>query len=282
MRFANTAVVSGSGLLPVTIIRALLDYGHKPFVVLLADDIDKSLYEQYILKHCAFVEIAASELSLLIKELQQHNIVNVVLAGGVKARPKLKDLKIDWINFLALKQVLLNLKNGDDALLRSFINFLEKFGFKILGPQDIVPELLAPPVSILTKNSPDRYEKRNLLKAIEAAKTLGSLDIGQAAVAVGGHVVALEGAEGTDNMLLRVKQMRCDKLIANAGGVLVKAAKPNQELRIDLPTIGLDTVHIAHECGLKGIGIEAGYSFILEKEQVIQQANKYGLFISSF
>ncbi|MDN5248745.1 MAG: UDP-2,3-diacylglucosamine diphosphatase LpxI [Alphaproteobacteria bacterium] len=280
--FENIAVVCGNGLLPLTVIRALLSYGHKPLIVLLRGNVDKSLYEPYILKHCAVVEISISELSVFVNTLRKHDVFKVVLVGGVSSRPRAKDIKLDWINLLALKELLPAFKSGDDALLRSFIRFLEKFGFTILGPQQIVPDLLAPPAATLTKTCPNTNEKRNLSKAREAAKVLGALDIGQAVVAVGGRVVAVEGAEGTDNMLLRIKQIRCEKRIENYGGVLVKAAKPNQELRIDLPTIGLNTLYNAYQAGLKGIGVEAGCSFILDKAQVIQQANEYGMFISSF
>ena len=102
----------------------------------------------------------------------------------------------------------------------------------------------------------------------------------QAAVAVGGRAIALEGIEGTDGLLERVKALRGHGRIAGKKrGVLVKCAKPGQELRADLPTIGLATVEAAHEAGLAGIGIEAGRSFILDHDTTIARADALGLFI---
>lgn len=278
----RTAVVAGSGRLPFEIITALLDQGHRPFLILLKDNIDKYLYTEAILSRCNFIEIAVTDISLLLQNLKNQHIVNIVLAGGVISRPKLQAIRYDFHSFFGLIRLLPSLSRGDDALLKAFIKFLESYGFNVLAAQDIVPNLLAPSPCVLTKLKPSRKEQRNLSISIEAAKALGKLDIGQAAVAVGGRVIALEGAEGTDNMLMRIAQMRQEKRIAEIGGILVKVAKPGQELRVDLPTIGLDTLQRVYECGLSGIAVEAERSLILNKAELINKANEHAMFICSF
>jgi DUF1009 family protein len=111
---------------------------------------------------------------------------------------------------------------------------------------------------------------------------IGSLDIGQAAIAIGRRVVALEGVEGTDAMLQRVADLRHAKRINRKGGVLVKCAKPQQEVRADLPAIGVSTVENAVKAGLKGIAIEARRTLILGYGETVAAADKAGLFIETF
>jgi DUF1009 family protein len=116
---------------------------------------------------------------------------------------------------------------------------------------------------------------------MEAALRLGELDVGQGAIAAGGRVVALEGAEGTDQMIERVYALRQAGRIPKRGGVLVKMAKPRQDERADLPAIGVSTVENAARAGLSGIAIEAGRTFILGLGETMAAANEKGLFIET-
>ena len=112
------------------------------------------------------------------------------------------------------------------------------------------------------------------------AKAIGALDIGQAAIAIGGRAIALEGVEGTHGLLERTLELRGHgRLAGKTRGVLVKCAKPGQELRADLPSIGPQTVEAAHAAGLAGIAVEAGRSLILEGPVVLARANALGLFV---
>lgn len=132
----------------------------------------------------------------------------------------------------------------------------------------------------MTEASPQKSDWRDLEAAAQAARAIGMLDIGQGAVAIGGRAIALEGIEGTDGLLERVKAMRGHGRIAGKKrGVLVKCAKPGQELRMDLPAIGPATVIAAHEAGLAGIGVEADRSLILDAKNVFGEANRRGLFV---
>lgn len=160
---------------------------------------------------------------MLMRAMRSADVSQVVLAGGLRNRPHLSDLKLNLPTIRAMRYVLVALSQGDDALLRAFMRLLERYGFKMVGAHEVVPDLLSPePARCLTRLTPDSRERRNIALAMEAALRLGELDVGQGAIAAGGRVVALEGAEGTDLMIERVFALRQEGRISRRGGVLVK------------------------------------------------------------
>lgn len=271
----RVAIIAGNGLLPIKVAEALHAAGNSPFLVPLRGEADPVLYEY---EH---QEISVVEFATLVRSMKAAGVSRVVLAGGVRNRPHVSDLKLDWPTLRAVPYVLRALGQGDDALLRAFIGLLESFGFTVAGAHQVVPDLLAPfPARDLTRlTPPDSRERYNIALAMEAALHLGELDVGQGAIAVGGRVVALEGAEGTDLMIGRVRELRAAGRIPRRGGVLVKMAKPRQDERADLPAIGLSTVENAASAGLAGIAVEAGRTFILGFGETVRAANEKGLFI---
>lgn len=273
---ARTAIIAGNGLLPMVVAEALAAKGNPPFVLCLKGEADEALHKY---DHAV---VSILEFTRLIRALKQSGAKNVVLAGGVRKRPNLSDIRLDFTTLRALPRVFRALGQGDDALLRAFIGLLETYGFHMVGAHQIVPDILAPAPSILTNTKPDKKERHNIVLASQAAALLGTLDVGQGAVAVGGRVVALEGVEGTDNMLKRVRQMRDEGRIPRQGGVLVKCAKPTQDERADLPAIGIDTVTNIAAAGLAGIAIEAGRTVMLSYHDTVQAADAQGLFIVTF
>ncbi|WP_336279162.1 LpxI family protein [Bartonella sp. CB175] len=272
----RTAIIAGNGVLPITVAQALERHGQNPFLILLRGEANAALYRY---EHC---ELSIVELARLIKVLKAAEICNIVLAGGVKKRPLLTQLRPDWTTFLALPKLLMALRSGDDALLKAFIRIVESYGFCVIGAHEIVPDLLAPIEFKLTLRRATQKEKSDILLAAEAAKLLGRLDIGQAAVAIDGRVIAVEGAEGTDNMLWRICEMRERKQIPSKGGVLVKCAKPQQDHRVDLPSIGPGTIINIAKSGLYGVAVEANKSLILSAKATVEKANKHSLFIETF
>lgn len=272
----RTAIIAGSGVLPVVVAQAIEDKGDKPFLIPLRNEADSRLYTY---EHC---EISVVQLARLIKALKKAKISNVVLAGGVKSRPNLSDLRPDWTTISALPRLFHALRQGDDALLKAFISVIEKYGFRVVGAHEIVPQLLAPDGFNLTKRRANDKERNDIVLAAQAAALLGKLDIGQGAISVLGRVVAVEGAEGTDNMLRRIEEMRAEKRIPPKGGVLVKRAKIQQDERADLPTIGPNTIRRAFESGLDGVAVEAGRSFIVSLKETIEEADRCSMFIETF
>jgi DUF1009 family protein len=175
--------------------------------------------------------------------------------------------------------VLMALMRGDDGLLRVFVRAIEARGIKVVGAHEIAPDLVATE-GLFGKVAPQKSDWKDIDAARVAAEAIGALDIGQGAVAVGGRVIALEGIEGTDGLLVRVGDMRGHGRIAGrTRGVLVKCAKPGQEMRTDLPSIGPRTIEEAHAAGLAGIAVEAGCSLVLDGPEMIASADALGLFV---
>lgn len=269
----HVAIVAGSGALPVDIAANLAALGIRPFVVMVQGETSPSLaaYEHD--------ELTVENFAGLVPLLKRRGITHAVFAGGISRRPKLSRLKPSMALLKLLPRALVGLAKGDDGMLRALAAAVESYGVKVVGAHEIAPDLLAGegPLSAV---APQKGDLRDLHAAAEAARAIGALDIGQAAVAIGGRVIALEGVEGTDGLLERVKGLRSHgRLAGRARGVLVKCAKPGQELRMDLPTIGPATVTAAHAAGLAGVGVEAGRTLVLDLAEVIAEADRLGLFV---
>jgi DUF1009 family protein len=203
----------------------------------------------------------------------------MVMAGEVKRRPRLSAIRWNAGLLAMLPHIVLGLTRGDDALLRVALRYLERQGTKVVGAHELVPELIASE-GCFTKTSPQKADWRDIKAAYEAAEAIGALDIGQGAVAIGGRAIALEGIEGTDGLLDRVKDLRGHgRLAGKTRGVLVKCSKPGQEMRTDLPSIGPQTVDGAHAAGLAGIAVQAGHSLVLDGPEMVRRANALGIFV---
>ncbi|MFJ7354000.1 LpxI family protein [Phyllobacterium sp. NPDC097923] len=273
----RTAIVAGNGLLPISIAESLQKQGANPLIIAIKGEASPEINAR---KHA---EISIVELGGLMKILKSEDISNVVLAGGVRHRPEFSAaLRPGNGNLVALYRFMRAFRLGDDGLLKAVISTIESYGFRVVGAHEIVPDILAPEVGTITRKKADQASIADMRAARAAAIMIGSLDIGQAAIAVGSRVVALEGVEGTDAMLQRVAELRVAKRINRKGGVLVKCAKPQQEVRADLPAIGVSTVENAVKAGLKGIAIEARRTLILGYAETIAAANEAGIFIETF
>ncbi len=223
--------------------------------------------------------LALEDVGDLFRVLKRNNTTHVVLAGGVSRRPHWRSVRVTMGLVSALLAFTRGVLRGDDGLLRMLVGLFERHGFKVVGAHEIVPDLLAE-AGPMTSRRPTAADLRDIGAAWAAAHAIGALDVGQAAVAIGGRAVALEDIEGTDRLLERVAGFRGHgRLARSSGGVLVKCAKPGQELRADLPAIGPQTVEGAHRAGLAGIGVEAGRSLILQRREVVDIADRLGLFI---
>lgn len=268
------AVVAGGGALPVEVVNGLVKAGHKPFVLLLEGE---ALPEAFA--GCETGTLALEQFGDLIPFLRGTGASHIVFAGEVKRRPALSRIKWRLRMLRMIPRILQVMGRGDDALLRAVIMELEASGFSVLGAHEILPDLLAP-LGTMTRKAPSHRDERDISAAFEAAVAIGRLDIGQAAIAVGGRTVALEGIEGTDGLLARMAGMRGHgRLAGRAGGVLVKCSKPGQETRADLPAIGPGTVDGAQQAGLSGIAVEAGRTLVLDAAGVVARADELGLFV---
>ncbi len=267
------AIVAGGGPIPVMVAKSLSEAGISPFIAMLAGDADPSLS---IFEH---MRMSSALIGRLITELKKRQITKLVLVGTVKARPKWSHFRPDLTTLKLLSRIISGLKSGDDVLLTIVVNAIEEAGIKVVGVHEILPELLATD-GVIAGSKPKNAVMDSISIGAEAATRLGALDAGQGVVVIGRRIVALEGAEGTDQMLLRVAKLRSDgNLSQKAGGVLVKLCKPQQDRRIDMPTIGVKTVENAASAGLKGIAIHAGSTLINNIEEVCALAEQHNMFI---
>ncbi len=225
------------------------------------------------------LDAGLAELGKGINALRRARCEAVCFAGKVD-RPDLGGLKPDLRGLRALPGAVAAARRGDDGLLTFILKEFESEGFAIEGAHQVM-EALTIPAGPLGRHSPTESQFRDVARALEAARAIGSLDAGQAAVACEGLILALEAQEGTDAMLERVASL--PRALRGAPddprGVLAKACKPGQELRVDLPTIGPRTLHLAAAAGLCGVVGEVGRLLILERAETVRLADELGLFV---
>lgn len=268
------ALIAGNGSLPRQIAEALAGAGRDFRVVAIRGEADPSTLAR------ADMELGWGEIGRLYKFLKATGCREVLLIGGISRRPDFTSILGDFGTLKRLPTIIRALAGGDDSLLTKVIRLFEDEGYRVVGIRDVAPQLLAAS-GVLGKVQPKQDDWRDVSLALSATEKLGELDIGQAAIAVGGRVVALEGAEGTDLMLERCAELKRSGRIRAKGraGVLVKTAKPNQDLRVDLPTVGPRTIDLAVAAGLAGIAVEAQGALIAEREETLRKADAAGLFV---
>ena len=266
-------LIAGGGGLPVEIARHCERSGRPLFVIRLKGFAGADL-EDY-----AGAEVGLAEIGKCLKALRRAGCQSICLAGQV-SRPDFTTLMPDLRGLMLLPKVVATARKGDDALLRLLVAEFEKEGFAVEGAHQVMDDLSLQ-AGPLGARTPSEDELADALKALDIARAVGRLDVGQAAVVAHGLTLAVEAQEGTDAMLARVADLPAHlKGRAGAGaGVLAKAPKPIQETRVDLPTIGLATVQGVARAGLAGIVGEAGGLLVLDREAVIELADELGVFI---
>ncbi|MCR9086432.1 MAG: UDP-2,3-diacylglucosamine diphosphatase LpxI [Rhodobacteraceae bacterium] len=261
-------IIAGRGALPGVIAEAAEDQGRR-VVLAVMDGAEPEETGR------TTIPFRVERLGGLFAALRRENVSEVVFAGAV-ARPALDprrfDLKTAWL----ARKFLPAMRQGDDALLRVVIGLFEAEGFTVRGAHELVPGLVAAP-EVLTRTAPDKAARADAARAMALLRMLGPADLGQSAVVARGQPLAVEAAPGTDVMLAQVAALPADR--RPPGGVFAKAPKPGQERRIDLPTIGPQTVAGVAKAGLAGLVIEAGGVIVLEREAVIGACDAAGLFL---
>lgn len=271
----RVAIVAGSGRLPVDVAERLVAEGRTPLVLAIEGEADAAAFPE----GATVRPVPLERLGTTPPLLRQAGITHLVLAGGVARRPAIHRLRLGLDVLTLLPRLAAAYARGDDGLLRAIIALIERRGLTVVGAHDLVPDLTAPE-GLMSRKRPTRADWRDMAAAAEAARTLGALDIGQGAVAIGGRAIALEDIDGTDGLLARVRDLRDHgRLAGRRRGVLVKCAKPDQELRSDLPAIGPATVDGAKAAGLAGIAVEAGRAFVLDFARTVERADRAGLFL---
>jgi len=229
---------------------------------------------------CESAWVTFGQVGHVLELLKEKSCTSVVMAGEVR-RPDFRSLKLDWKGAKLLPKILNAARGGDDALLSLLIKTFEEEGLNVIGADDVISGLLIP-AGNLGKYGPSLEDFQDIKRAMDVTAALGSLDIGQAAVVCHQLVLAVEAVEGTDAMLARCLDISTDLRGTpdNRRGVLVKTPKPGQERRVDLPTIGVQTVERAAVVGLSGIALAADGALIIHRDDVIRTADAAGLFVT--
>ena len=266
-------IIAGRGPLPCVLAEAASARGLPLHIVAIRGEAREEI------ERFPHTWIKWGEIGKMFAALDKNGCGDLVIIGGVN-RPDLANVRFD-LGALKTLPFLLSLgKGGDDHVLSRIVRFFEQKGYRVHGAGDVAPNLLAG-TGPLGKVSPSAEDQADINMAFKVVSALGRFDVGQAAVVVRGHVLAVEAAEGTDAMLARCAELRKSGRTGRQAraGVLVKAPKPGQEERVDLPTIGRETVIKAAAAGLAGIAVAAGQVLMAEQEATIETANQHGLFL---
>lgn len=270
------AIVAGTGRLPELLASAAAKMGRKVVLVCFNG------YRPDWRTDQPLIEGVFEKPGALFKSLHKAGCTEIVFAGYI-IRPRINPLKFD-IKMVSLAAKLLpKLKMGDGATLDAVKAVFEGEGLKIIGAHELLSDLLAPSGTI-TKSKPSDDDLSDLKRAQEILAHLGNADVGQGAVVAQGLCLGLESIQGTDAMLDFIartsENYRPDEKAGQ--GVLLKAPKVGQDWRIDLPTIGPQTLERAANAGLSGVAVQANAVLILDPEETVEIANKHGLFIHCF
>lgn len=267
------AILAGGGSLPREIAECLLARGAHVHVIAIDGAADCFPLP------CPLTVVHLAQVGKILSVLKAEALTEMLIIGSV-TRPDLGAIRPDIGFFLALPTAIrLIWAGGDDAVLRGVVGFFERHGIKIAGPADVAPELILPrgPYGRLSATAD---EMADVERGLAIIKSLAPFDVGQAVVVAHGRVEAIEGVEGTDAMLRRVAASRIERQGGTTrGGVLVKGPKPGQELRVDLPTIGPNTISGIIEAGLSGIAVAADYVLAAERFAMRTLADSHGVFV---
>ena len=261
-------ILAGGGALPRRLTVACRAIGREVFVLAFEGQTDPETTAD--VNH-AWVRLGAAGRALA--HLRAAGVEELAFAGAIR-RPSLAGLRPDARAARLLTRIGVR-SLGDDGLLSAVIAELEEAeGFRVIAPDMIVAELLATP-GAYGRLGPDAGAERDIARGVAVARGLGAFDVGQAVVVQDGIVLGLEAVEGTGALLERCAALGRE----GPGGVLVKVRKPGQERRVDLPTIGRETVVAAAAAGLRGIAVEAGGALVIDRAAVADAADRAGLFV---
>lgn len=270
-------IIAGGGSLPVEVARSVTGQGGVVHVVMVEGEASDQL------RSFPHTIVNWAELGHAISAVKKAGVQRLVFVGKM-ARPSFLTARPDFGFGFVFPKILRALRaGGDDAVLRGVVKLFEARGLKVEGVADVAPELLIGDGTIGV-HRPSGFDEVDIERGMALVTALGRFDIGQGAVVNSGEIEAIEGAEGTDRMLARVAQYRAGAEAAGQGairgGVLVKRPKPGQDLRIDLPAVGPDTVDGARIAGLDGIAALSGFVLAANRLELVQRADRNFVFVT--
>jgi UDP-2,3-diacylglucosamine hydrolase len=269
------AIICGGGSLPFAVADAVIARGRKAILFAISGAADAGRVSNY-----AHHWLAIGEAGKLFARLRDEGCRDVVFIGSV-TRPPIWKIRIGWQTLLMLPTILSSFRGGDNHLLSTLERIGDRAGFRVVAAHEVAPEILVGEGG-MTRRIPQPADNADIGRGLALLRAIGPFDVGQAVIVVNQHVLAVEGIEGTDAMLARVADLRGRGQVNTplGAGVLVKAPKPDQDRRFDLPTIGPTTVDAVHKAGLGGIAVVARETLIAEPQLVVSAADQAGLFVT--
>lgn len=267
-------LIAGGGDLPKNVVSGAKQAQHDVEIIAIEGFASGENFDQDV--HMSGI----GEFGKIVKTLKKAECTHVCFAGYIK-RPDFLKMKRDLKGLMKMPGAIMAARRGDSALLEYVLKIFEDEGFTVIPPQDLCAELLLGEghLGAISLTEPHMGDAK---KACETASNIAAMDIGQSVIVCRGLVLAVEAQEGTDAVIDRVLSLPEDVRGTKdkPEGVLAKITAPDYDSRVDLPTIGVETVLRAKSAGLAGIVAESGYAFVIDKAAVITAADEAGIFIA--
>jgi DUF1009 family protein len=273
-------LIAGNGRFPFLLLDAARAQGFAVVVAAIREETDPEINHRAADDEKITVHwLSLGELSSLIEFFQKHEVKMAVMAGQVKHKQIFSSIRPDW----RLAKLLLNLRTRNtDMLLGAVAKVLGDEGIELISSTAFLEPLLAQE-GVLTARAPTDDERKDIEYGLGVARAVAGFDIGQTVVVAAQACVAVEAMEGTDETIARAGQ-----LMRTLGGdastlerrlTVVKVAKPNQDMRFDVPVIGIRTVEAMIEAGASCLSVDAGRTLLFEREALLSRANQEGIAI---
>ena len=260
-------LIAGGGQFPLMVAEAARKINFHVVAVAVSGETEPLLSN----KVDEIVWIKLGQLGQLIKAFKKEGVQKALMAGTITKKRMFENIRPDLKGLTVMSKLAIF---HDDDILRAVAEELAREGIEIVSSTTYLPELIAPPGS-LTKRRPSKTENEDINFGWEVAKELGRLDIGQCVVVRSKTVLALEAIDGTNETILRGGRL------AKKNAVVVKVSKPNQDLRFDVPSVGLETVRVMSQVKASALAVEAGKTLMFEKSEMIKYADSAGIAIIS-
>jgi DUF1009 family protein len=269
---ANTSgwgLIAGNGRFPFLVVEGARSQGIDMAVIALKEEASPDLERIATRLHW----VSLGELSKTIELMHSEGVTQAVMAGQVKHNKIFSTIRPDW----KLAKLLFSLpRKNTDALIGAVARVLEDEGIRLVD-STLFLKPLVPEAGMLTRRAPDEREAADLTYGLTVARQIAALDIGQTVVIADRACVAVEAMEGTDETIMRAARIADGKPL-----VVVKVSKPKQDMRFDVPVVGLPTIEQMRKCGATALGVDAGRTLFFDRAQVIQLADVAGIAIQAF
>ncbi|MDR2794843.1 MAG: UDP-2,3-diacylglucosamine diphosphatase LpxI [Holosporaceae bacterium] len=269
----RVCIICGGGCYPQLVAQACVAKGIGFCLLFLeGSSANSKLWTREIsYSNVPFLSIGFGEIAKALDFFHRNGVSEIIFAGGVK-RPNFHEISLDKKGISWLLKLGTTIFSGDDALLKKLSDLLETEGFKIRAGTDLLDDIFVRN-EVLSHRHPTEADYADIQRGLEVAAAIGNQDIGQAVIVSEGLILGVECVEGTDALVERCAFLRKTE----TGGILVKTSKPQQDYRLDLPTIGPKTIDILSRHHFSGVAVEAGKCIVIDKKSVIEQVNNYSM-----